>query len=117
MEEFWVSKYASQPIAEAEQIWLKLSASNYKLIGFGEEKREETDEVPDAEGYKVPVKLAHKYILVEERKRITFLLSILMYSGSSKIIIFVSTCDEVEFFDLIFNNLMYHSEKGDISEK
>lgn len=55
------------------------------MVGFSKDKLEENEEIITDDKYKLPSKLSHKYVIVEERKRLTFLLSMLMFTGTSKV--------------------------------
>jgi hypothetical protein len=69
-----------------EALWLKLSPKDSKKVGFSNKHSLTEADALLEETYKLPTKLAHKYVVIEERKRMTFLLSILMFTGTSKVI-------------------------------
>lgn len=66
------------------------------MIGF--DKKEADPENNETEGttellkyddtFKLPAKLSHKYIVIEESKRISFLVSMVMFSMKTKVQIF-----------------------------
>jgi len=97
-----------------EALWMKIAPGECEMVGF-DRKEDTTENGEESKGefmkyddtFKLPAKLAHKYIVIEESKRISFLVSMVMFSMKTKIMIFVSTCDEVEFLEILFKNLEY----------
>jgi len=72
----------------------KISTGKFEHIGFNndsnpEEENGENTETKSGQDdlYKIPAKLAQKYVVVGEGHRISFLLSILMASQNSKVIL------------------------------
>lgn len=57
----------------------------------------------DFEGLaQIPKSLTQNYAIILENEKISFLISYLKQLEQNKVILFVSTIDEVEFFYLIF---------------
>jgi len=66
----------------------KISDGNFEHIGFNNDAEGENGENADQnDEYKIPAKLAQKYVVVGEGHRISFLLSILMASQNSKVLL------------------------------
>jgi hypothetical protein len=63
--------------------------------------------MPLQEKIEIPKSLLQTYTLVSEEKRIPFLISYLHLLNGKKIIMFVATIDEVEFFEFMLNNIKY----------
>jgi len=107
---------------QIQALTAKISAEGFEHIGFKSNNPEEIakEEAQNAQddAYKLPAKLSQKYVVVGEGHRISFILSILMASQNSKIMIFVATCDEVEFLETLFQNVTLYpaEEAGDEEE-
>ncbi len=67
--------------------------------------------------FNIPQTLKQNYTLVGEYERIPFLLGYLQLLEKQKVIVFVSTCDEVEFFEQLFLALVYRDKDGVMTEK
>lgn len=78
-------------------MWLKISPKECVPIGFDMPKAEEPFD-PEADPqavkleyleydneFKLPAKLSHKYIVIDESKRISFLVSMVMFSMNTKV--------------------------------
>ena len=97
---------------------MKLTPKDCVHLGFQpkmeeEEEAKANEQTNGGETYQTPARLNQKFVVVEEGKRITFLLSILVASENSKVMIFVATCDEVEALEMIFENATYNPPGGD----
>jgi superfamily II DNA/RNA helicase len=87
-----------------------MSTKDCARVGFSKDNKEDDNYIADCK-YLIPASLSQQYCIVEERKRLTYLLSIIMFSGSAKIIIFVSTCDEVEYLEMVLQSLIYKRDE------
>ena len=62
--------------------------------------------------FKVPDTLVQYYALLNEEHRVPFLVSYLTMLQKTKSIIFVATCDEVEYFSFLFECIRYKDANG-----
>ena len=77
--------------SKVEELWTKLSQNKFKLVGFDDQPKEEQiemhgDNLDEDAKFKIPAKLNQKYVLIEESKRVSFLISMLIFSRSSKVL-------------------------------
>jgi superfamily II DNA/RNA helicase len=65
----------------------------------------------------IPHTLRQTYTLLNELERIPFLLMFLSLLNKAKSIVFVSTCDEVEYLYFLLTNVSYKDKDGQATEQ
>jgi superfamily II DNA/RNA helicase len=92
--------------------------SNPKYIGFESEKgQEEENQAHLTQEINISKNLKQQYILMTEEERIPLMIAYLQLIKSSKVMIFASTIDEVEYLDYLLNNLKYKDAHGAPTEQ
>ncbi|KAL4442262.1 hypothetical protein ABPG74_005603 [Tetrahymena malaccensis] len=110
-----------------ESLYLKMSTQTIKYVGFAKQKRnkgdgpinheEEKKQIKGDDMFKVPDTLIQYYSLLNEEHRVPFLVSYLSMLQETKSIIFVSTCDEVDYFAFLFEAMRYKDANGEAQQE
>lgn len=99
-----------------QSLYLKMSSRDIKYIGFQNRKEIEEGCLKIDDTYKIPQNLKQQFVLLQEEQRLAFLLAYLRFLKSAKVIIFVATCDEVEYFSYLLDNLKFRNQNGEQTE-
>ena len=75
--------FNKKDLAKRNDKELKKFLKNFKLVGFGDNIKK----------YIIPKSLNHFYTIIEERKKLSFLITLVKNLEDEKLIVFVSTAD------------------------
>lgn len=89
---------------------------NPRYIGFESHSQEE-EENHQTQEINISKNLKQKYVLITEEERIPLMVAYLQLVKESKVMIFVSTIDEVEYLDYLLNNMKYRDANGVMTEE
>ena len=85
-----------------------------QLVGFnkheGEEGKGEGGEDDNEEFASIPKSLTQNYVLIDESEKVSFLISYLKQLNQNKVVLFVSTIDEVEFLSMVFQKMTFRDK-------
>lgn len=105
---------------KVEALLTDLTMENPQYIGFEETKQEEGEE----EGGKfhhqeinISKNVKQQYLLMTEEERIPLMIAYLRLIKDSKVMIFVSTIDEVEYLDYLLTNMKYRDSNGNFTNE
>ncbi len=93
---------------------------NYlKLVGF-QQDHEESKSGEQSEGEQegfamIPKSLTQNYVVIEENEKISFLVSYLKQLSTNKVVLFVTTIDEVNFLGMVFEQMSFRDSSDQIT--
>lgn len=125
VQKILISANFSQKI---KTLTLKMTSKELKYIGWEQKPSadNETGYFQTEEMLKIPKSISQQYVLLKEEHKIAFLVNFLRKTNKSpqKIMIFVATIDEVEFFSYLLscfedlaNKFKVYKLHGDIDQK
>lgn len=92
----------------------KLEMNEPSFLGFSEENIMTVEDLEKDKDEEINAsnQLKQQYVLIAEEEKIPFMLAYIGLLKNTKILVFVSTIDEVEFLDCLFTNLKYKDSNG-----
>ncbi|CAD8191871.1 unnamed protein product [Paramecium pentaurelia] len=119
-QKIMVSAHVNQNICQIKG--LEITPKNYKFVGFSKqfikdtknkdieinEDNQQCDWLGEGDPtWQIPSTLKQYYTLIQEHQKLAFLFAYIRTQIGKKTIIFVSTCDEVEFYSFLFQQVQY----------
>ncbi|CAD8171906.1 unnamed protein product [Paramecium octaurelia] len=119
-QKIMVSAHVNQNICQIKG--LEITPKNYKFVGFSKEfikgtknkdiqindENQQCDWLGEGDPtWQIPSTLKQYYTLIQEHQKLAFLFAYIRTQIGKKTIIFVSTCDEVEFYSFLFQQVQF----------
>ncbi|CAK87800.1 unnamed protein product (macronuclear) [Paramecium tetraurelia] len=121
-QKIMVSAHVNQNICQIKG--LEITPKNYKFVGFSKEfikgtknkdiqindENQQCDWLGEGDPtWQIPSTLKQYYTLIQEHQKLAFLFAYIRTQIGKKTIIFVSTCDEVEFYSFLFQQVQFNN--------